>query len=203
MKVNWKRAKQEQALEVINRQEGDALTFCLALGCEFCRDLRNFGKGRLNDLIRGMYLELKDHFEKYRESEEDEFTKEEVPFLYTGLRNEVTALADVDAIEKRFAFDPKTGGWMTGLPREKRESRYTLLMDRERMFRSFWYAAMLYLWRTYGWGEDRLTRFYEFVRHSYLTVFREYLICAPAKDAWIQRQMNETVKKFTDLGVEF
>lgn len=203
MKVNWRKAQREQALETINKQESDALTFCLALGCEFCRNLRNFGQGRLNDLIRGMYMELADNFEKYREDDEQEFSKEQVPFLYTGLRNQVMSLINVNKAETWCAFDPHYGGFKTGMEREKRDGRYQLLMDRERMFRSFWYAMMLYLWRTYGWGEDRLSRFYGFVRQTYLTVFQEYLACSPEKDAWIQKKMTEMIKKYTDLGVEF
>lgn len=203
MNCNWRRAKQEKALETLNKQESDALTYCLALGCEFCRNLRNFGQGRLNDLIRGMYLELQDHFEKYREDDEEQFTKEQVPFLYTGLRNQIVPLVDVDEIEKRYAFDPKYGGWKGGMEKEKRDIRYQLLMDRERMYRSFWYAMMLYLWRTYNWGEDRLTRFYGFVRQSYLTIFKEYLAGTAVKDAWIAKTTAAMVKKYTDLGVEF
>ena len=203
MKVNWRRAQKEQKLDEINRQESDTLSFCFALGYEFCRNLRNFGKGRLNDLRAGTYVILADNFMQYRDDEDKDFSPEEVPFLYTGLRNQITALVDVDEIEKQYAFDPKYGGWKSGIEKEKRDSRYLLLCDRERMFRSFWYAMMLYLYRTYNWGPDRLTRFYKFVRQTYRTIYQEYLVCSAAKDAWIVKTMTGMVKKYTDLGVEF
>lgn len=204
MKVNVKRALAKKKMDEINRQEGDAITFGLALGCEFCRDLRGFGRKRCDDLIRGMYLICAENFEQYREDDEDTFSRESVPFLYTGLRNQVTALdVDAEGIEARCAIDPGYGGWKTGAAAEKRRTRYQLLTDRERMFRSFWYAMMLYLWRTYGWGQDRLNRFYSFVRQNYKVVYQEYLAGTAMKDEWVMKRSAELVKKYEDMGVKF
>lgn len=203
MKVNVKRARQQQSLNTINQQESDAITFCLALGCEFCRTMRNFGKKRLNNLIQGMYFELADHFMIYREDEDDvEFKRDDVPFLYTGLRNQVTALdVNVEDIEREFEFDRDFGGWMNSARNKKRLARFQLLNDRERMFRSFWYAMMLYLWRTYGWGKDRLSRFYRYVRQQYYLLFRLYLICEPVEDENIIKTAQKRTDAIKKIGV--
>lgn len=203
MKVNVKRARQQQSLNTINQQESDAITFGIVLGCEFCRILRNFGKKRLNDLIQGMYFELADHFMVYREDEDDvEFKREDVPFLYTGLRNQIMALdIDVEGIEKHFAFSKETGGWMNSARNQKRLSRYQLLLDRQRMFRSFWYAMMLYLWRKYGWGKDRLSRFYEYAQREYYNMFSRYLFCESLKDEMIITSMRQRTDAIKKIGV--
>lgn len=204
MKVDVRAAQYRKKIDTINAQESDAITFSLALGCQFCRILRNFGRRRLNALVRGTYEELADHFVQYREREDEVFSRDNVPILYTGLRNQVRALeVDVDAIEREFAFPPSPERWMSARDREKRKTRLLLMGDREKMFRSFWYAMMLYLWRTYGWGRDRLTRFYVFCRRRYREIWGEYLACRPEKDETVRESVARSIALVEGLGVSF
>lgn len=205
MKVNIKRIRQQQTIDTVNEQESEAIQYCLALACEFCRELRGFGRQRLDDMVRGMYSVCAENYTKYREDENDEeFGVEDIPFLYTGLRNQATSLGvDTEGIERRCAIDPHYGGWKTGHAREKRSWRATLLDNREKLYRSMWYALMIYLWRTYGWGKDRLTRLYTFVRTNYKVTFQEYLVGTAEKDQWVQTRERELVDKYKKLGVKF
>ena len=105
MKVNVKAARRAQTEKRINQQDTEAIEFGMALGCIYCREKREFGKGRMNRLIRGTYEELVDRFMMYRESEEETFSPDNLPTLYTGLRIQMKGLdVDVEAIEEEFGF---------------------------------------------------------------------------------------------------
>ena len=204
MKVNIKRARYQQAMDTINAQESDAISFGLALGCHFCRDLRRFGKKRLNALIRGTYWELEQHFRNYRANEDEQFSMENVPILYTGLRNQVKALdVDVETIESSFPFAESFKTWRNSRDVSQRKTRYMLLQDREKMFRSIWYGMILYVWRTYSWGRDRLTRLYRYIREQYAAVFNDYLECRADKDQIVRNRIKTTVSGIESLGVTF
>ena len=60
---------------------------------------------------------------------------------------------------------------------------------------------MLYLWRTYGWGKDRLSRFYRYVRQQYYLLFRWYLICEPVEDENIIKAAQKRTDAIKKIGV--
>lgn len=204
MKVNVKLARQKKAEATVNEQESAAISFALAIACEYLHSpsdpKKRFGQKRLNAMIHGMYAELQEQFQHYRSDDEKEFSASSVPFLYVGLRNQVAALeVDVGRIESTYPFRLSGDGWGK---KAKREVRYELLQNREKMFRSLWYALMLYLWREHGFGAERLTRFYQHVRYQYCTVFTHYLDCTPEWDTRIQKTMRGTIERVQKLGVE-
>ena len=207
MKAWSKRARYAEKERRVNENELQAISFGMAILCNHLRSPTNarnrWGKKRLNGLVRGIYRELEEQFERYRGSDDEQFSAENAPILYTGLRNQILAL-DVDAagIEGEYAFPERFAGWRNPRDVEKRASRYTLLQNREKIFRSFWYAAMLVLWREHGWGAGRLNRLYRAVRREYFTVFRCYLECTAAHDTWVAGTIEQTNRMYENFGVK-
>ena len=204
MKVNWKAAQKSQMEKRMNEMDTEAIEFGMALGCIFCRNLRGFGKKRMNRLIRGTYEELVDRFIMYRESEEETFSPDNIPLLYTGLRNQVKALdVDVDAIEGEFSFpEVSSSAWDKNRARI-RSNRRQVLLDREVLLRSYWYGMILHLWHEYDWGEHRLTNFYRFCREEYRDVYIQYLAYTPEQDTRIDQKVKETIALIKEMGVVF
>jgi len=203
MKVNVKAARRAQTEKRINQQDTEAIEFGMALGCIFCRNLRGFGKKRMNRLIRGTYEELVDRFIMYRESEEETFSPDNLLTLYAGLRVQMKGLdVDVEAIEDEFSFPEVSSSWDRKRLVIRRERRQTLL-NREVLVRCYWYGMMLYLWYEYNWGTQRLTNFYRFCREEYRDVYIQYLAYTPEQDTRIDRKVKETIAQIKDMGVAF
>lgn len=204
MKVNWKAAQKAQTEKRMNEQDTEAIEFGMALGCIFCRNLRGFGKRRMNRLIRGTYEELVDRFILYRGSEEETFSPQNIPLLYTGLRNQIKALdVDVEAIEAEFGFPEVSPSRLNEKRTRIRSNRRQVLLDREVLLRSYWYGMMLHLWHEYDWGEHRLTNFYRFCREQYRDVYIQYLGYTPEQDTNLDRVVKRTIALIKEIGVSF
>lgn len=204
MKVNWKAAQRAQTEKRMNEQDTEAIEFGMALGCIFCRNLRGFGKKRMNRLIRGTYEELVDRFIMYRESEEETFSPDNISTLYVGLRVQVKALdVDVEAIETEFGFPEVSLSRLNEMRTRIRSDRRRVLLDREVLLRSYWYGMLLHLWHEYDWGAHRLTNFYRFCREQYRDVYIQYLGYTPEQDTRIDRKVKETIAQIKNMGVAF
>lgn len=206
MKVNVERARQEATLKIVNENEMEAMAWSISLVCDYLRspgDPKNrFGKKRLNALVRAMWEELRDQFAQYKGDDDLDFSSENAPILYVGLRNQITALdVDAEGIEARYVFHELFKGWRNAHDREKREHRYQLLESREKLYRSLWYAMMLVLWREYGWGADRLNRLYDEVRFNYSLLFSRYLVCRPRDDEVVVFTIKKTLERYAGMGV--
>ena len=206
MKVNVKRARQQQTQAELTRNDNDAMSCGFAIACLRLRCSENpkcnFGKKRLNGIVRDVYQELYSQFERYGSEEDKTITPETVPFLYTGLRNQVLALdVDLDGIEEKYAFESHFRVWRNDRDKEKRAHRYLVLQNREKMFRSIWYAFMLVLWKKHGFGTVRLNRFYDGVRRNYLNVFSYYLVCRDRDDAIVSLTVKKTLELMDRLGM--
>ena len=203
MNVNVKRAQFQAKVEVMEDQKDRMITFAMASGCEACRFIRGFGKIRLNRLIRGAFEEITAYYEHYGGDPEEGMLPDNVPTLYIGLRNQVKALeVPVEEFEKRLGFSPEFSAWRRQSDREKRKYRYDNLVSMEKVIRSFWYSMIMYLWHTYGWGRERLTRFYWHVQELYHEVMENYLACSASADADMVQQMTQTIEMIEKLGVK-
>lgn len=203
MKVNVKAARRAQTEKRINQQDTEAIEFGMALGCIYCREKREFGKGRMNRLIRGTYEELVDRFMMYRESEEETFSPDNLPTLYMGLRVQMKGLdVDVEAIEDEFGFPEVSSSWDRKRLVIRRERRQTLL-NREVLVRCYWYGMMLHLWHEYNWGTQRLTNFYRYCREQYRAVYLPYLGFTPEQDTKIDHTVKATIARIKEMGVSF
>ena len=203
MKVNVRKARQEAQRQRIKEQEERVIEYIEALGCRFCRDLRGFGKMRLNRLVRGAYAEMMEYYEHYGGEIEKGLLIDDVPTLYIGLRNQVMALeVPVEQIEKNTELSPNFKTWRSNADRMKRQNRYEEVVRMNRMIRSYWYAMILHLWHTYGWGQVRLTKFYRTVCTTYWWVMDRYLYCKDEMDGLVSEAMNEAVRSIKEIGVE-
>ena len=203
MKVNVRKARQEAQKQRIEEQEGRIIEYIEALGCQFCRDLRGFGKVRLSRLVRGAYAEMMEYYEHYGGDMEKGLLPDDVPTLYVGLRNQVAALnVPVEQIEKNAELSPDFVTWRSNKDRIKRQNRYEETVRMNRMIRSYWYAMILHLWHTYGWGQVRLTKFYNMVSMTYWWVMSRYLYCKDEMDAAVLDVMNTAVAEIKEIGVE-
>lgn len=202
MKVNVKAAIEAKTAEEISRQHLETITFITALGCEACRQIRGFGKVRLNRLVRGAYEEITDFYEHYGGAVEDGLNSEEIPTLYIGLRNQVKALdVPIEEIESCREPKPEFDGWRSNNDRMKRNVRWEDTQRMTRVIRSYWYSMIMHLWHQYGWGEKRLTRFYTFVQDRYYQTTESYLQCRDSTDGEADRTIKETIRLIKDLGV--
>ena len=208
MKVNVRAAMSARTEREIERMTDRFLVFAQALGCGVCREIRGFGKIRLNRLVRGAYEEITEYYEHYGGDVEKAFENgmdpETVSILYCGLRNQITALeVPVDVIEETCALSPRFTHWRSPRDRQKREARHIKLSGMESAVRVFWYAMMLHLWHTYGWGKKRLTRFCGYVNRGWDTAMEFYLDCREPSDAVCLRTVSETILGMEKLGVKF
>lgn len=203
MKVNVKAARRAQTEKRINQQDTEAIEFGMALGCIYCREKREFGKGRMNRMIRGTYEEIVNRFMLYRESEAETFSPDNLPTLYAGLRVRVKWLdVDVETIEEEFGFPEVSSSWDRKRLVIRRERRQTLL-NREVLVRCYWYGMMLHLWHKYNWGTHRLTNFYRFCREQYQAVYLPYLGFTPEQDTKIDHTVKATIARIKEMGVAF
>ena len=203
MKVNVRAAQMEQKKREVLALDGQIVEFGIALGCLAVRRMRHFGKKRLNAFVRGMYAELSERFMKWREKEDADFTPEDVPQLYAGLRIQVSSLCiDVGQIEARYPIRKEFIKWRSPASREQRAYRAQVLQNHEEMHRAFWYAMILYLWEEYGWGKTRLTRFYEDVREAYDVMCQLYLLCLTDTDEEAKMLMKQGIGTIKEIGVE-
>ena len=203
MNVNVKRARFRENVEIMKNQREQIVTFSMALGCAACREIRNFGKRRLNRLIRGAFEEITAYYEHYGGDPKEKMLPENIPFLYVGLKNQIKALdVPADELEKEFAFTEGFSEWRNPHDREQRKQRYENLISMEQVTRAFWYSMMLHLWHTYGWGGQRLTRFYRFVQGRYYLTMNEYLKCREDRDAEMAERMNKAIDAIQKIGVK-
>lgn len=203
MKVNVRKAQQAAKEAEMAEQTSKVIEYVEALGCQFCRDLRGFGKARLNRLMRGAYVEMMEYYEHYGGEVEKGILVDEVPTLYIGLRNQVKCLdVPVDEIEEGASFSPEFAGWRNETDRMMRRFRHGEIERKEKVVRSFWYAMMVYLWHTYGWGQVRLSNFYRTVQFRYRTAMGYYLECRSREDALVNTELDVTVEAIKKLGVE-
>lgn len=202
MKVNVKRFREQKAAEVVEEQRDKIITFCIALGCHACRRMRNFGRKRLDLLVRGAYLQIMEWYEHYGGEIEKGLVIDEVPTLYYGLRNQVKCLdVPVEELEKRSDFSPDFREWRNANDRAARRARWDELTRMEKVTRSYWYAMMLHLRETYGWGAQCLTRFYEYVQNNYAVIMSYYLLCRPDEDEKVYLTWKQTPETIKELGV--
>lgn len=203
MKVNVRKARQDAQKQRIEEQEARVIEYVEALGCRFCRDLRGFGKVRLNRLVRGAYAEMMEYYEHYGGDMEKGLLIDDVPTLYVGLRNQVAALnVPVEKIETAMEWSSDFETWRNTADREKRQCRYAEIIRMNRMIRSYWYAMMLHLWHTYGWGQVRLTNFYKTVCNTYWLIMDRYLYCKDEMDGLVADAMGGAVRAMKGIGVE-
>ena len=158
---------------------------------------------RLNRLVRGAYAEMMEYYEHYGGEIEKGLLTEDVPTLYFGLRNQVMALnVPVERIEKNAELSPDFVIWRSNEDRIKRQNRYEEVVRMNRVIRSYWYAMILHLWHTYGWGQVRLTKFYRTVCTTYWWVMDRYLYCKYEMDGQVAGIISETVGAIKEIGVE-
>lgn len=204
MKVNVKKARVAARRQRIVVQEEKTVEYIQALGCQFCRDLRRFGKVRLNRLIRGAYEEMTDYYEHYGgDALEDGLKPGNIPYLYVGLRNQVKALdVPIEKIEEEHELSPDfQTEWRPPHDRIIRQNRWEETERVQKMVRSFWYCMMLHLWHRYNWGQVRLTNFYRTVTSRYWQAMFLYLSCRDDTDAVVQKEMDAAVGAMKKLGV--
>lgn len=205
MKVNVKKARAAARRQRIVVQEEKTVEYIQALGCQFCRDLRQFGKVRLNRLIRGAYEEMTDYYEHYGgDALEDGLKPDNIPYLYVGLRNQVNALdVPIEKIEEEHELSPDfQTEWRPPHDRIIRQNRWEETERVQKMVRSFWYCMMLHLWHRYNWGQVRLTRFYTTVLARYSATMNRYLSCKAEADALAAKEIDETVGAIKRIGVK-
>lgn len=204
MKVNVARARFEAKKGDMEAQRLQMITYAIAIGCTICRDKWNFGKQRLNRLVRGAYEEITEWYEHYGGNPPEEgVLPDNVPTLYHGMRIQVDALdIPVDEIEKEYALSPDFTEWRNLHDRKMRKYRFEELESMRMITRAYWYAMLLYLWHTYGNGGEVLTWVYRRIQEEWSRTMRFYLACDPGKDTTVYITMNGTIRPIENLGVK-
>lgn len=204
MKVNVSRARFEAKQENMKEQRMQMITFAIALGCTICRDKWNFGKRRLDRLVRGAYEEITEWYEHYGGNPPEEgMNPDNVPTLYHGMRIQADALGiPLDEIEREYALSPDFSGWRSLNDRKVRKYRFEELESMRMITRAYWYAMLLHLWHTYGNGGEVLTWVYRRIQEEWARVMRLYLECDNRKDGMVDKAMRGEIRAIEKIGVK-
>ena len=204
MKVNVKRAQFEAKQDSMKAQRLRMITYAIALGCSACRGKWNFGKRRLDGLVRGAYEEITNWYEHYGGNPPEEgMLTDNVPTLYYGMRNQVKAL-DIPAeeIEGKYALSREFSVWKNRKMCEKRSYRWEEAESLRMITRAYWYAMVLYLWHTYENGGASLSEIYEKIQKEWFSTMNVYLDCDDRRDGYVNKRIDAAVQAIEKLGVK-
>lgn len=205
MKVNVARAQFTKKVEEQNIQKDKLIQYAISLGCEACRNKWNFGKKRLDRLVRGMFEEITDYYEHYGGNPEEGMTPENIPTLYYGLRNQIKCLdIPVEDIEAENALSAEfQREYRSRIDREKRKTRHEFAGTLEKVTRAMWYAMLLHLWHTYGNGGVALSDIYRKIQYNWFVTMCLYLSCKDRDDENVATAVNGLTKEIKGLGIDF
>lgn len=204
MKVNWERAQFAEKKTFQEEQRLKMIRYAVAIGCIACREKWNYGKIRLDRLVRGAYDEIFSYYEHYGGDPQTGMIPENVPTLYYGIRNQVKCLdIPVEEIEAKFALKPDFDVWRNEFDRKKRRYRYEEELSMQKVTRAYWYGMVMYLWHSYGHGETVLTEFYRRVQEQWKGVMDYYLRCTTSNDEAVAKTIESGIRRIEDLGVRF
>lgn len=204
MKVNVARAQFEAKQVDMKAQRLRMITYAIALGCSACRNKWNFGKRRLDRLVRGAYEEITNWYEHYGGNPPEEgMLPDNVPTLYYGMRNQVKAL-DIPAeeIEGKYVLSREFSVWKNRKMCEKRSYRWEEAESLRMITRAYWYAMLLYLWHTYENGGASLSEIYEKIQREWFSTMDAYLDCDDRRDGYVNKRIDVAVQAIEKLGVK-
>ena len=204
MKVNVARAQFAEKEKLQAEQRLKMIRYAVAIGCIACREKWNFGKQRLDRLVRGAYEEIFGYYEHYGGDPQTGMVPENVPTLYYGIRNQVKCLdIPLEEIEVQYALKPEFKVWRNETDRMKRQVRYEEELSMQMVTRAYWYGMVMFLWHAYGYGETVLTEFYRRVQEQWKNVMDYYLQCTPGSDVTVKKTIESGIRRIEDLGVRF
>lgn len=183
MKCAYKQAMESKAL-------GDATESMLSvyLGISVCalRELFGFGFKRLSKYSKEMVEDAEQIFSQYQDGDD---VADGVLTSYYAARRAVKDLGvDLDLIERETRCDAFESLWGGAARRKRVEDRRDYLTRIERTVGTLWLLTMLWLHDEYGFGYERLGRYYRKCQETLMTEFS-----AP----YLQLK-NETLQKFFD-----